>query len=308
MALVLATAACTTRESLDESFGEVAGESGFPALAANGSYLAFASAADDVVAGDTNGVSDVFVRDRTGTPAFTARRVSVASDGTEANGPSRRPSISDDGRRVAFVSEATNLVAGDTNGTADAFVHDLATGTTTRVSVATGGTQADGETYPEVAISRDGTTVAFASDALNLVPGLVAEVTRVFVRRIDTATTEVVSVPDGGGEPDGDCGEPAVSADGRFVAFVCDAANLVPGDTNDVPDVFRRDRQTGRTQRVSLGEGDVEPDGPSGEPAISQNGLLIAFASAATNLLNPQSGDHNDSWDVFARLQPAPSP
>jgi Tol biopolymer transport system component len=99
-----------------------------------------------------------------------------------------------------------------------------------------------------------------------------------------------------------------VSADGRFVAFVCDAANLVPGDTNDVPDVFRRDRQTGRTQRVSLGEGDVEPDGPSAEPAISQNGLLIAFASAATNLLNPQSGDHNESWDVFARLQPAPSP
>ena len=299
---------CTTRESLTETHGEANGDSGFPAVADNGAFLAFQSDAADVVPGDTNGATDVFVRDRRGTPAFSTRRVSVASDGTQADGPSRRPSISDDGARVAFVSEATNLAPGDTNGAADVFVHDLLTGTTTRVSVATDGTQADGEAYPEVALSRDGTTVAFTSDATNLVPGLEGEVTRVFVRRLDTGTTEVVSVPDGGGSADGDCGEPAVSETGRYVAFVCEATNLVPGDTNDVPDVFRRDRQTGRTERVSLGADDAEANGPAGEPALSRNGLLVAFASLADNLLGAQSGDANGTWDVFARLQLAPSP
>jgi len=417
---------CTTRESLTETHGEANGDSGFPAVADNGAFLAFQSDAADVVPGDTNGTTDVFVRDRRGTPAFSTRRVSVASDGTQADGPSRRPSISDDGARVAFVSEATNLAPGDTNGAADVFVHDLLTGTTTRVSVATDGTQADGRTrdavaisadgsrvafvseatnlapgdtndaadvfvhnlltgtttrvsvatdgtqadgptrdavaisadgsrvafvseatnlapgdtngaadvfvhdlltgtttrvsvatdgtqadgeaYPEVALSRDGTTVAFTSDATNLVPGLEGEVTRVFVRRLDTGTTEVVSVPDGGGSADGDCGEPAVSETGRYVAFVCEATNLVPGDTNDVPDVFRRDRQTGRTERVSLGADDAEANGPAGEPALSRNGLLVAFASLADNLLGAQSGDANGTWDVFARLQLAPSP
>ena len=358
---------CTTRESLTETHGEANGDSGFPAVADNGAFLAFQSDAADVVPGDTNGATDVFVRDRRGTPAFSTRRVSVASDGTQADGPSRRPSISDDGARVAFVSEATNLAPGDTNGAADVFVHDLLTGTTTRVSVATDGTQADGptrdavaisadgsrvafvseatnlapgdtngaadvfvhdlltgtttrvsvatdgtqadgEVHPEVALSRDGTTVVFTADATNLVPGLEGEVTRVFVRRLDTGTTEVVSVPDGGGSADGDCGEPAVSETGRYVAFVCEATNLVPGDTNDVPDVFRRDRQTGRTERVSLGADDAEANGPAGEPALSRNGLLVAFASLADNLLGAQSGDANGTWDVFARLQLAPSP
>ena len=164
----------------------------------------------------------------------------MATDGTQANGDSASPAISADGRYVAFGSDASNLVPGDTNGTSDVFVRDLRSGTTQRVSVATDGTQANGDS-DSPAISADGRYVAFASYASNLVPGDTNGTADVFVRDLRSGTTRRVSVATDGTQANGDSGSPAISADGRYVAFESDASNLVPGDTNHCVDVFVRD-------------------------------------------------------------------
>lgn len=171
-------------------------------------------------------------------PGIT-ERVSVATDGTQGNNMSGRrgaPASSSDGRFIAFDSLAWNLVPGDTNGVADAFVHDRQTGTTERVSVATGSTQgnaASGSTLsPSVAISTDGRFVAFTSTASNLVPGDTNGTTDVFVRDRQTGTTERVSVSSAGAQANDASTDPAISGDGTLVAFFSAASNLVPNDTN----------------------------------------------------------------------------
>jgi Tol biopolymer transport system component len=165
--------------------------------------------------------------------------VSVRSNGDQANNRrSEAPSISADGRSVAFVSLASNLVAGDTNGKADVFVHDLTTGTTSRVSVRSNGNQAN---HPclDPSITADGRYVAFRSGATNLVPGDTNGVkTDIFVHDRTTATTSRVSVRSNGNQANGYSFAPSLSADGRFVAFHSYATNLVSGDTNDMPDIF----------------------------------------------------------------------
>ncbi|NJC70769.1 hypothetical protein HC031_13740 [Planosporangium thailandense] len=270
-------------------------------MSANGRYVAFYSQASNLVAGDTNGTGDIFVRDRV---AGTTTRVSVATGGRQANGTSRGVSISADGRYVAFMSDASNLVAGDTNKTDDVFVRDRVAGTTTRVSVANGGGQANGQSYyPK--ISADGRYVAFASFASNLVTGDTNKTSDVFVRDRVAGTTTRVSVSSkgvqanawsAGGDVDGD--ETAISANGRYVVFNSFASNLVTGDTNGREDVFVRDRVAGTTTRVSVGAGGRQADLPSFEPSISSDGRYVAFMSAATNLV---SGDSNGDWDVFVR-------
>src|SRR5437660_1328853 len=226
------------------------------ALSADGRFVAFDSAATDLVAGDTNGASDVFVHDR---QTGTTERVSVASDGTQANNVSSYPALSADGRFVAFQSDATNLVAGDTNGATDVFVHDRQTGATERVSVASGGgTQGNrnsGGFFAFPALSADGRLVAFQSDATNLVARDTNGATDVFVHDRQTGTTERVSVASGGSQGNGFSAGPVLSADGRFVAFHSTATNLVAGDTNGATDVFVHDRQTGTTERVSVASG-----------------------------------------------------
>src|SRR5207253_921856 len=142
-----------------------------------------------------------------------------------------RPLISANGRFVAFNSRSTNLVPGDTNGTSDVFVHDRQTGTTERVSVDNTGNQGNGGSGV-VAISADGRFVAFVSSATNLVPGDTNGVADVFVHDRQTRTTERVSIDSAATQGTCDITCPAISADGRFVAFVSTATNLVPGDTN----------------------------------------------------------------------------
>ena len=136
-----------------------------PSISADGRYVAFYSDANNLISGDTNGTSDIFVHDR---QTGTTERVSAASDGTEGNSYSSEPSISADGRYVAFYSDANNLVSGDTNGTSDIFVHDRQTETTERVSAASDGTESNSSSY-QPSISADGRYVAFYSDANNLV-------------------------------------------------------------------------------------------------------------------------------------------
>src|SRR5687768_7377430 len=150
------------------------------------------------------------------------------------------------------MSDATNLVPGDSNGDSDVFVRGVRTRRKERVSVGPGGLQGDDSSGRYgLAISADGRFVAFTSDATNLVPGDTNKATDVFVRDRQTGKTERVSVGLGGVEGAGYSGVNglALSADGRFVAFQSGASNLVPGDTNDAEDVFVRDRKARRTER-----------------------------------------------------------
>jgi len=209
-------------------------------VSADGRFVAFASAASNLVAGDTNGAWDVFVYDR---KRGTTERVSVGPGGAQGNGDSGvfGLALSGNGRRVAFVSEASNLVGGDRNGVADIFVRDLDTGTTRRVSVGPGGIEADSlSVFPS--FSADGRYVAFDSIATNLVPHDRNGQTDVFVHDLETGTTTRASVAGHGAEGDATSAVSSLSANGHAVAFQSEADNLVPGDTDGHFDVFVRYR------------------------------------------------------------------
>ena len=209
-----------------------------PSISADGRYVAFGSSATNLVSGDTNHDGDVFVRDLAD---GVTRRVSVGTDGTQGDSYSHEPSISADGRYVAFTSDAQNLVTDDTNDSLDVFVRDLATGRTKLVSRGTDGTPARDHSY-DASISADGGHVAFTSQADDLVTGAGAIFgSQVFVRDLQTSSTKLVSVSTDGTYGQGWCAWGSVSADGRYVSFDSDASDLVSGDTNDLTDVFVRD-------------------------------------------------------------------
>jgi Tol biopolymer transport system component len=226
---------------------------------------------------------------------------SVASNGSQANLVSQELSLSGDGRRVAFVSEASNLVPGDTNDTTDVFVHDLKTGVTQRASVTSSGQQSGGIDVGGGAytpsLSGDGRYVAFASSARNQVPDD-TNGTDIFVRDLRKGVTTRVSVQTGGAQADNQyVSSPTISADGRYVAFVSDASNLVPGDTNGTNDVFVRDLRKGVTRLVSVATGGAQQvGGRADESAISANGRFVVFESFAPNLV---PGDTNGLSDIF---------
>ncbi|MFN0007470.1 MAG: TolB family protein [Planctomycetota bacterium] len=275
------------------------GPSSRASISANDRYVVFESVATNLVTGDANGARDIFVRDRL---TATTTRVSVGPAGVESDGDSFFPSISSDGRYVAFESLATNLVAGDTNGVSDAFWHDRQTGTTVRVSVTAAGAEADGaSTHP--AISGDGSIVAFDSVATNLVAGDTNGVMDVFARDGLTSmlsTTTRMSVDSAGVQSNGASAKAAISANGAIVVFESAASNLVGGDSNALLDVFWRDRSPAATGtgRVSVGTGGIQGAGPSSAPSISANGRFVAFASDASNIV---AGDSNFTMDVFVR-------
>jgi Tol biopolymer transport system component len=291
---VRATPGNTTRVSVATGGGQANFDSFDPSISADGRYVAFTSNATNLVSGDTNGDWDIFVHDR---QTGQTTRVSVATGGGQANLASLDPSISADGRYVAFVSAATNLVSGDTNNFQDIFVHDRQTGQTTRVSVASDGTQANGHSY-DPSISADGRYVAFASLASNLVSGDTNGAWDVFVHDRQTGETTRVSVASDGTQAIGFFfgSSPSISADGRYVAFDSWATNLVSGDTNDKPDVFVHDRQTGQTTRVSVSSDGTQANNGANYPSISADGRYVAFESSSTNLV---SGDTNSVTDIF---------
>ena len=282
----------TTRVSVGSGGAEGNGDSFEPAISAEGRFVAFSSAATNLVAGDTNDANDIFVRDR---QANTTTRVSAGLAGANGNGGSDSPSISADGRYVAFTSAATNLVADDTNGQRDAFVFDRQNGTTTRASLAWNGDQPILDSFtPE--LSADGRVVVFTSFASNLVDFDDNEGSDVFVRDLQAGTTTRVSEYTGGFQAEGDSLHPAISADGRYVAFDSDAWNLVWGDTNDAFDVYVHDRQTDITTRVSIDDSGSQSDGPSFRPSLSWDGRYVAYFSDASNLV---AGDTNGASDVI---------
>lgn len=229
--------------------------------------------------------------------AQTTQRASVASSGAQGNDESDRPSISADGRFVAFESRASNLVAAPdaTFFATDVFVRDLQFATTELISVDGLGTQANDASYGP-SISADGRFVAFTTLGSNLVAGDGFHSQDVFVRDRVGGTTELVSIAVNGLPGSGESSDASISADGRFVAFASSSPLLVPNDTNGALDVFVRDRQTGTTQRVSTPSFGGQSVGISRFTSISADGRYVCFSSWATNLV---PNDTNGAVDVF---------
>ncbi|HVN53826.1 MAG TPA: hypothetical protein VMT46_05800 [Anaerolineaceae bacterium] len=330
-----------------------------PAISADGRFIAFASNAPDLVPGDTNTLWDVFVRDRlTG----LVERVSLSSRGEQGDGNSgywSTPSISADGRFVAFASLANNLVSDDLNQTADVFIHDRLTGLTELVSRTPNGSSADGwSDWPAIsadgryvsftsfaedltgldhnaardifrydrsthlielasvssggaqthsntgwasAISADGQVVAFASPSKDLFPGDRNSAWDVFVRDFSAHTTEMVSIStykEPGNDDSGYWSSLGVSADGARVVFQSNANTLSRNDRNHVTDIFVHDRRDGSTLRASLNNDGNETGSPCLWPAISPDGRYVTFTCQAANLVKD---DTNAVWDVFLR-------
>lgn len=296
----------TERVSVSSAGAEANARSFTSRISADGGIVAFSSSASNLVRGDHNGVIDVFVRDRT---RGRTVRVTVGSHG-EGNGRSEGSAISASGRVVAFRSFATNLVEGDTNGLADAFVRDWVRGVTERVNISSWGAQSNRETFrPE--LSGDGRRVGFRSRAVNLVYGDTNEALDVFVRDRVAGRTTRVSVASDGSEADAEglswmaaqtifMSRPYLDTKGRFVAFSSRSANLVPADRNGVSDVFVHDLLTSRTVRVSVAANGAEADGPSFASGISGDGRVVVFQSSADNLVR---GDTNRRRDTFVRTR-----
>jgi Tol biopolymer transport system component len=296
------------RVSLSASGGDADGPSSEADVSANGRYVVFTSSATNLVADDTNGASDVFVRDL---QRGTTTLVSIGRS-ADADGPSNTPAISPDGRYVAFFSAASNLVSGDTNEIADVFVADLRTKKVERVSVSSRNRQQNRSViapFTQVSdISDRGRFVAFDSDATNLVPGDSNKDTDVFVRDRIRRRTVRISVDPNGRQTNNDSFYPAISADGRYVAFQSFAANL---SRDDIPgqDTFVYDLGVFAPALVTVTSrgGRRAPEAARQvvqQPSVTDTGQFAVFTSTAQNLV---AEDSNGADDVFLRILRRPT-
>lgn len=267
-----------------------------PSISADGQMVAFQSTATNLVPGDTNGVSDVFVREIS---AGVTIRVSTSSTSVQANGQSQNCAISGDGRFIGFDSAANNLVSSDTNSNYDVFVRDLVLGTTECVSLSMTGSTGNGySNFLYSSLSYDGRFVTFPSGADNLVSGDLNGFQDVFVRDRLLNTTRRISVGLGGQEANEYSLSPSISADGRSLSFISLASNLIANDTNSERDAFWTDLQTGQIIRESVSSTNAQSNGVTFFGAMSRDGKYVVFLSVATNLV---VGDTNNYQDVFER-------
>ena len=256
------------------------GPSSTPRVSGDGQVITFRSSATNLVTGDTNAADDVFVHDRrTG----QTTRVSVDSDGNEANRGSSWPSLSGDGRWVAFGSTATNLVDENARGAGDVFVHDRLTGTTNLVSVDPNGEAVFG-TSGEPVLSADGRRFVFRSTSRNLLPGEDVNHFDLYVRDLVAGVTVRASQRPDGGVPEPDNSDGELSASGRFVVYGSTATDILPGDTNGDSDIYLYDTATGVTERISVNTAGEQANGRSAYPSVSADGQRVVFFSDATNL------------------------
>jgi len=331
----------TTLVSQKVGGGFAGGGSIAPSISGNGRYVSFASGAADLVAGDTNGAVDVFVRDRNkGTnirlplpgggavpQGAQATENAISADGSvvafayvppsaatvstssvvmawdRATGRTeiisrvgrvpvagREPSVSGDGRYVAYASNSGRLANNDGNETYDVFRYDRRTGTTLLVSVGFQGSTPPGDSL-QPSISADGSRIAFSSSGGDsLLPESTGPGPQVYLRDITAGTTERISAALGGGPADGTAEAPSISADGRYVAFESVAGNLVGALGGGTSQVYRRDRQTGTTELVSVDSTGAPSRGGSGQAAISRDGRMVAFSSEASDLVAGEPG------------------
>lgn len=292
------------RISIAESGAQGNNHSGYPDPSADGQWVAFWSRASNLVPGDGNGYADIFVRNH---DSNITELVSVSSTGEQGNYPSGGyfrgfPVISGDGNFIAFQSDASNLVANDTNAATDIFLRNRTTGTTRRVSVSTNGIQGNhGSALP--AISASGRHISFTSGATTLVLSDTNGVADVFVHDVNNGTTTRISVATDGTPSNQLSGASSISGDGRYVVFESEASNLVPNDTNNRADIFLHDRQTGETRRVTETETGESYPWRSVVPSIASNGQSIAYYSNSNvDCESEVQASHNRYWVCWRDL------
>jgi len=264
------------------------------AISKYGEEVAFSSFADNLVAGDVNGLPDIFLHDR-----VNGRNtlISAKADGTQSNGWSYDAAVSADGNRVAFTSEASNLVGGDSNGATDIFVKNVATGALTRVSTASNGTQAN-EGSRDGIFSDDGNSLAFESYAGNLVAADSNGSWDIFVKDLVSGATTRVSTAADGSQGNGHSYNASFTDDGGTIAFESYADNLVAGDGNNSADIFVKTLATGAITRVSTTYDGIEANAGAYNPSLSADGTLVVFWSSANNLV---ADDFNGEADIFIK-------
>ncbi|HEY1257020.1 MAG TPA: choice-of-anchor D domain-containing protein [Terracidiphilus sp.] len=301
---VTALPATPTQLVSQSSSGIQANSGGFvttSSISGDGRFVAFSSSSTNLVSGATSGHQEVYVRD---IQSATTSLVSVSTSGVPADSDSYGGSMSANGQYVVFYSFADNLYPGSVlNAASGVYVRELAQGVTEREDVAADGTPANGSSYFG-AISGDGRYVAFISTATNLVSGVSG--TQLYLRDRKTSQTILISVSSDGSPANGNISSESISADGRYIAFVSSATNLVSQNTNGVAQAFVRDVASGTTDLVSVSSKGVPAntyvfdDSGSAPPAISADGRYVAFSSYATNLVSqPTDGTtlHNFVYD-----------
>lgn len=278
----------TFYESNDADVGGSSGE--------DGRYIVFISSAN--FAGSTGKHRQIFWRDRN---TNTTKLISSSANGEEGNGDSFAPTISVDGKSVAFESYASNLVESDKNGVRDIFVWHASNNKIETVSIGNSGKEADAESF-EPAISGNGNLVAFTSTASNISAtekGISNN--NVFLRDLQLGATIMISI-DPTSKKGGGGSKPSISYDGNRIAFYSHSSTLVPNDNNGIWDIFLWEKNKTALKRVSLtANGKEREQGNESAnrivaPSISGNGRYIAFATTASNMV---SGDNNNFQDVF---------
>jgi Tol biopolymer transport system component len=298
----------------DDGTGSANGISENPSVSRDGRYVAFASEATNLVTTPNGGFRQIYVRD---TVTGEVRRISNSSSGVVGNGHSWNPSISADGRYIAFHSDASNLGDSDTNALTDVFVHDRLLGTTSLVSVTAGGGQGNqGAFLPS--ISGGGRYVVFESASTNLVPLNTGGHSQVYLKDRQTGELRLLSRSAAGVAGNGNSNRPKINPGGRYynsltdsdvesvaryVVFDSRASNLVEGDTNGRRDIFRVDITNGFIEAVSVPDDTAatsfaQNNGESSGPAINADGSVVGFTSLASNLVN---GAVNTATSVFVR-------
>ncbi|NJM99478.1 MAG: hypothetical protein HC800_22150 [Phormidesmis sp. RL_2_1] len=223
----------TERISISSSGFESNNNADSPSISSNGRFITFQSSASNLVEGDTNQRNDIFVYDR---ETHQVERISVSNSGAQSNGDSYPPSISGDGRYVAFQSAASNLIDNDTNNESDIFVYDRDENSIERVSVSSSGTEANGvSSTPH--LSADGRYVTFSAFASNLVNSDTNSRSDIFVYDRQTHIIKRVSLGDELTEGNSSSINPRLSSNGRYITFESKASNLVSNDTNHESDI-----------------------------------------------------------------------
>jgi Tol biopolymer transport system component len=279
----------------NQSTGGVSDTATGPAISQDGRYVAFATGSSNLVSGDTNGVSDVFVKDRQTGAIVRANTSSTGAQMPGTGGLSSGLQMSDNGRFVAFEAVHPGLVSGYSNTYKDIYVKDLQTGSIEIDSVSSAGSYGNANAA-QFDLSADGRYLVFGSNASNLVANDTNGQPDIFVRdRLLNTTTLLSQAPGGTIANDGSLA-PTISCDGAYVAFTSSASNLVSNDVNGAADVFLVDRVGGRTIDITF-NGNATPNAANSRfPQLSCDGSTLLFYSAASNLV---SNDTNGSIDIF---------
>jgi len=268
-------------------------------FSADGKHVVFESMATNLVADDTNGAWDIFVKNL---DTLEVKRASTSASWSEVQGNSSSAEISDDARYVIFQSSSAGLVENDTNNREDIFRKDMTNGTIVRVSTNSMGGQVAGGDSIDAHMSADGRYVVFTSRAVNIVTGDTNALADVFRKDMSTGAVVRVSTTAGGGQATGGASDKAkISSNGQFVAFVSSATNLVAGDDNGRADIFLKDMSDGTLRRVSVTADNAEFTGSAIQltiDSVSDDGVHVVFSTNASNVVE---GDHNTTTDIFRK-------